>query len=265
MDILQGLFHYFAQNKYLVVFIGTIIGGETVLLAAGFLASLGHLDVFLVVLFGGGGEVVADTLWYWIGYLNNKKFIIKYGRYVFLNVRRVEQLKDYFAKHGGKTLLIAKLMYGVRTTTLLIAGMAKMNFFRFLLFNTLGIFILVVLFTSLGYLFGHSWVLLDRYTIYVGIFMTVFLLSIIILTIYIRRKAVRKLARFNELPGKRSFKYLDIGYVTCLLQLAGSLTSSSIILSCQECRPDPQSTNLRRGRIYPTRFHKILQNLFPFR
>jgi len=195
MDILQSLFHYFAQNKYLVVFIGTIIGGETVLLAAGFLASLGHLDIFLVVLFGAGGEVVADILWYWIGYLNNKKFIIKYGRYVFLNARRIEQLRNYFAKHGGKTLLMVKFMYGIRTMTLLIAGMAKMNFLRFLLFNTLGIFISVVLFTLLGYLFGHSWALLDQYTIYVGIFMTVLLLSIIILTLYIRKRTSEKISQ----------------------------------------------------------------------
>jgi membrane protein DedA with SNARE-associated domain len=193
MDILQSLFQYFAQNKYLVIFIGTIIGGETVLLAAGFLASLGYLNIFLVVLVGGGGEIIADLIWYWIGNLNDKRFIKKYGKYFFLNVQRIEQLKEFFTKHGGKTLMMAKFMYGIRTPILLIAGMAKMNFARFLLFNTLAIFILAVLFTLLGYLFGHSLVSLDQYTVYVGIFMTIILLSILIVTFYLRKKAGEKI------------------------------------------------------------------------
>ncbi|UCD83464.1 MAG: DedA family protein [Deltaproteobacteria bacterium] len=196
MDTFQNLIHYFAQYKYLVVFIGTIIAGETILLAAGFLASLGHLNIFLVMLFGGGGVVVADTLWYWIGYLNNDKFIMKYGRYIFLDIHRVEQLKNYFTKHGGKTLLITKPIYGIRTPTLLIAGIAKMNFLRFLLFNTLGIFILVIAFTTLGYLFGHSWALLDQYTVYLRIFLAVILLTILILILYLSKKTGEKINQF---------------------------------------------------------------------
>lgn len=126
--------------------------GDSLLFAAGTFAALGslHLEWLLVLLFVAA--VAGDTVNYWIGHWVGPKAFS--GNVPFLKKSHLDRTNAFFAKHGGKTIILARFVPIVRTFAPFVAGIGAMNYGKFILYNLIGGFLWVFGFTLLGYFFG---------------------------------------------------------------------------------------------------------------
>jgi len=129
--------------------------GDSLLFAAGALAAVpgSGLNVMLMYVLLLIAAVVGDTVNYWIGH--------KVGLRVFrpdaklLKTAYLEKTEHFFARYGGKTIVLARFMPIVRTYAPFVAGASRMNYPKFLLYNVLGGFLWVTIFVWGGFLFGN--------------------------------------------------------------------------------------------------------------
>jgi membrane protein DedA with SNARE-associated domain len=145
MDILQTLLDLFAEYGYWVVFFGVMlenaglpVPGETILLAAGFASALGVFHLPLVMLIAAAGAVIGDNVGYWVGHHYGRAVFEKFGRFVFLTPARLARMDAFFAKHGSKTIFVARFITGLRVFAALFAGATRMPWRTFFLYNVSG-------------------------------------------------------------------------------------------------------------------------------
>lgn len=174
---------------YLGIFVGIILGGEILLLAAGFFASLGFFKTSLVILLATLGTLLGDSLWYVLGRTGrNFKFLTKLGKKI--GKEKIKQAEIQFKKHSIKTILFIRLIYGLRAMVLIVAGATKMKFFKFFSLNLIGTLIWANIMTFLGYFFGQSILFLRRYIENAILFitLTVILIFLILTLIFFLKK-----------------------------------------------------------------------------
>jgi len=141
---------------FVVVFIETglvvvpFLPGDSLLFAAGTFAALGHFNPLLLFGVLALATVLGDSVNFRIGR--------RFGRSAYRSrwVRReyLDRTQAYFARHGGKTVFLARFVPIVRTSAPFVAGMTGMPYRSFLLFNIFGAVAWVGIFVSLGYFFG---------------------------------------------------------------------------------------------------------------
>jgi undecaprenyl-diphosphatase len=155
---------------YLVVFFGVMLEstgvplpGETILLAAGVMVQRGHLDLGDAIVFGILGAVVDDQIGYWVGREGGRPSILRWGRYVSITPERLGRAEAFFARHGGKAVFLARFFSGLRVFGALIAGMSRMRWGTFLLYNALGGAAWATMVVLLGYFLGSSLSLVERW------------------------------------------------------------------------------------------------------
>lgn len=127
--------------------------GDSLLFAAGTFAALGSLNVWLLFLLLFGAAVLGDTVNYWIGHRLGASVFEK--NYRFLKKEHLERTQAFYAKHGGKTIVIARFVPIVRTFAPFVAGVGTMAYGRFIVYNVFGAFLWTGLFLFLGYFFGN--------------------------------------------------------------------------------------------------------------
>ena len=151
--------------------------GETVLIAAAFYAGLGQLNIFLVVLIGILGAVIGDNIGFAIGEYGGHPLVQKYGRYIFITPERLKKAEKFFSHHGGKIVIIARFIEGLRQANGIIAGLSDMKWKKFITFNIIGAVLWVGFWSTIGYLGGNHIDAFLRYQLYVTIAVVLALLS----------------------------------------------------------------------------------------
>src|SRR5215213_1625995 len=158
------------QYGYLVVFFGVMLEstgvplpGETILLAAGFLAQRGHIDVGDAIVFGILGAVVGDQIGYWVGRKGGRPFVLRWGHYVRVTPERLERAERFFVRHGGKAVFLARFFAGLRVFGALVAGISQMRWRTFVFYNVLGGAVWATAVVLVGYLAGGSLGLVERW------------------------------------------------------------------------------------------------------
>ncbi|HTY36389.1 MAG TPA: DedA family protein [Bacteroidota bacterium] len=127
--------------------------GDSLLFAVGSLAAIQALDLTSSILLLVAAAVLGDTVNYWIGnYVGPKVFHQEQSR--FLNKEYLVRTHQFFEKHGGKTIIIARFLPIIRTFAPFVAGIGSMTYRRFLSFNVVGGALWVLLFVPAGYFFG---------------------------------------------------------------------------------------------------------------
>ncbi|HEY0321678.1 MAG TPA: DedA family protein [Pyrinomonadaceae bacterium] len=197
MDVLDTLTRLFVHYGYWTVFFGVMlenaglpVPGETILLAAGFFAANGHFALLSVMLVATVGAVVGDNIGFAIGHHYGRGFLLRFGRFFFLTPKRFARIEGFFERHGNRTILVARFITGLRVFAALFAGASRMPWRTFLVYNITGAIIWAVVITTLGYLFGHSWPVLEKWVGRSGIFM---LLAVVVsLFVIYRIRAHRK-------------------------------------------------------------------------
>ena len=145
---------------FLIVFCETglvvmpFLPGDSLLFVAGAIAALGGMDVHLLVITLIAAAVIGDTVNYQIGkYFGHRLFRNPDSR-VFRRAY-LEKTHDFYARHGGKTIILARFVPIVRTFAPFVAGIGGMGYRKFLSFNLVGAVLWVAGICYAGYLFGN--------------------------------------------------------------------------------------------------------------
>jgi membrane-associated protein len=147
---------------FLVIFMETgfvvtpFLPGDSLLFAAGTFASpaLGSsLNIFLLWALLCTAAILGDTINYWIGHFVGPKAFS--GEVRFLKVEYLDRTHEFYEKHGGKTIIIARFIPIIRTFAPFVAGIGAMNYGRFITYNVVGGVVWVTIFTFGGYYFGN--------------------------------------------------------------------------------------------------------------
>src|SRR5215213_6876734 len=142
---------------------GVPLPGETMLLAAGVLVQRGHLDLGDVIVFGILGAVIGDQIGYWLGRGGGRSFVLRWGRYVFITPERLGRAEAFFDRHGGKAVFLARFFSGLRVFGALVAGISRMRWGTFILYNALGGAVWATAVVLVGYFLGSSIGLVERW------------------------------------------------------------------------------------------------------
>ena len=132
------------------LFFGFFLPGDSLLFTAGFVASQGFFDLPLLMALLIVAAITGDSVGYWTGE--------KFGRRLFTNEqsfwrnpKRLDAAHAFYEKHGGKAIVLARFIPAVRTFVPIAAGMARMSYRKFLMWNVLGGIFWVISMTAGGY------------------------------------------------------------------------------------------------------------------
>jgi membrane protein DedA with SNARE-associated domain len=117
---------------------GLWLPGETALIAAGVYAANGHLSIAAVIVVAAAGAIIGDNIGYWLGREGGRRLIYRYPWARRQADRVLPQAERFFEKHGGKAVFFARFFGGIRVTGAWMAGITRMSWWRFLLWNALG-------------------------------------------------------------------------------------------------------------------------------
>jgi len=128
--------------------------GDSLLFAAGAFASLGSLNIALLFLVLGMAAVLGDTVNYLIGKTIGSKLYHK-DNLKFIKKEYLDKTREFYERHGGKTIIIARFIPVIRTFAPFVAGIGEMSYLRFISYNVVGGIFWAGLFTFMGYYFGN--------------------------------------------------------------------------------------------------------------
>ena len=127
--------------------------GDSLLFAAGTFAALGSLNPFLLFGLLTTAAILGDTVNYHIGqYIGERAFS---GEIKFLKQEYLEKTQEFYDKHGGKAIILARFVPIIRTFAPFVAGVGTMKYRKFISYNVIGGIIWVAIFISMGYFFGN--------------------------------------------------------------------------------------------------------------
>ncbi len=139
------------------------VPSELVMPFAGFLIFTGHFDPLAVMVASSLGSICGSLLSYGMGRLG-EPVVHRYGRYLLLNQHHFKWTCDFFARHGGKTIFIARFIPVVRHLISIPAGLARMSLPPFILYTLAGATLWNGFLTYLGVRLKENWYLIQRYT-----------------------------------------------------------------------------------------------------
>jgi membrane-associated protein len=170
---LNAIIQYFGIWTYLILFliifletgfvITPFLPGDSLLFAAGSFAALGSLNPVVLFVLLTAAAILGDTINYWIGhYIGPRAFS---GNIRFLKKEYLDRTHEFYEKHGGKTIILARFIPIIRTFAPFVAGVGAMTYSRFLFYNVVGAVAWVGLFTFGGYFFGNLPFVKDNFTL----------------------------------------------------------------------------------------------------
>lgn len=165
----QWLADVFAHYGYAAVFFGVFlenagvpVPGETMVLAGGALSHFGQLSLGWVVGVAILGATLGDNLGFAIGRKGGRRVVERYGVRLGVTPARLHEFDHFFAKHGPKTVFIARFITGLRVFCAILAGGSDMRWPTFIVFNAAGAIVWSTTIALVGYFLGHSWERIER-------------------------------------------------------------------------------------------------------
>lgn len=132
--------------------------GDSLLFAAGAIAALGSLNIFVLLALLCVAAVLGDTVNYWIGHFFGER-IIASKKIPLIKPEHIKKTEEFYAKHGAKMIILARFVPIIRTFAPFVAGVGKMHYSTFITYNVVGGISWVLIFTLLGFFFGNvPWV-----------------------------------------------------------------------------------------------------------
>ncbi len=194
-NLISAILEIINQLGYLGILIGMMIESsffpfpsEVILIPAGVLVAKGEMSFAAVFLAGLFGSLIGAWINYaialFLGRTAVDALVDKYGKFLFLNKRKLRKTDKYFEKHGEITTFIGRLIFVIRQLISLPAGFARMNFYKFTLFTALGAGIWIALLILIGMFFGSDAHYMAK--IITGVLLILSLLAII--TYYAKKK-----------------------------------------------------------------------------
>ncbi len=169
---LDLIFQSYGNVTYLLIFIiifletgfvlTPFLPGDSLLFVVGTFAAKGSLNVFLLLIFISLAAILGDTVNYFAGnYFGEKVF----SKSRFFKQEYLERTKEFYKKHGRKTIILARFIPIIRTFAPFVAGVGKMSYKEFLAFNIIGGISWVALFLFAGFFFGEIPIIRENLTL----------------------------------------------------------------------------------------------------
>ena len=144
------------------MFVGFFLPGDTLLLSAGIFAAQGKLSLICVVMVVTVAAIAGDNVGYHIGKRYGRRLFKKPDGIIFRQ-QYVDQAEKFYERWGSKMMLVSHFVPVVRTFAPPVAGVAKMNYKQFVVFDAIGILAWAVGVTLIGYWFGSKIPNIDQY------------------------------------------------------------------------------------------------------
>ncbi|HEX6091377.1 MAG TPA: DedA family protein [Gemmatimonadales bacterium] len=177
---------------FLIVFCETglvvtpFLPGDSLLFAAGAFAALGSFELVPLMVLLIVAAIAGDTVNYWIGARIGPRAFS--GNVRFLKQEYLVRTTEFYERHGGKTIVLARFIPIVRTFAPFVAGVGRMNYARFLAYNVIGAVVWVTLFTLAGFYFGNIPAVKENFTLVILAIIGVSVLPIAIEMLKARRR-----------------------------------------------------------------------------
>jgi undecaprenyl-diphosphatase len=172
-------------------FLGLVAPGETVIVLCGFYAYRGVLDPWAVGAVAVGGAILGDQAGYLLGRTYGHGLIERFGKYVLFDVKRMRATERYYVRHGGKTVFIGRFTSILRSFGPVVAGISRMPYSTFLQWSVTSCIIWGATFTILGYFFGKSWEVIEKYLGWGGV--VAFVIGVALVVWFLHRKREHEL------------------------------------------------------------------------
>ncbi len=213
MEILQGLLDFVLHlDRHLVelvqqhglwtyailfgiVFLETgvvvtpFLPGDSLLFAAGAIAANGDLSLATLILSLAVAAILGDSVNYWIGRAVGPRAFRENVR--FLNRRHLQRTHDFYERHGGKTIVLARFVPIVRTFAPFVAGIGVMSYSKFWAYNVLGGLLWVGLFLVAGYWFGNLPLVKENFSLVILAIIVISVIPIAVEIVRSRREGAR--------------------------------------------------------------------------
>lgn len=160
---LNNIIQFFGPWTYAIIFgiifaetglvVTPFLPGDSLLFAIGALAGSGFLNIWVAYATLMAAAILGDSFNYWIGRMIGPR-VFSDGNSRFFKKAYLEKTREYYAKHGGKTVILARFLPILRTFAPFVAGIGKMHYRDFLFFSVVGTFAWVTSLVGAGYLFG---------------------------------------------------------------------------------------------------------------
>jgi membrane protein DedA with SNARE-associated domain len=195
VDIINIITSLVSTYGYLGIFIAAFaetifppIPSELIFPLAGFVgfkSNFTYFETFLMASSGAVGATIGAIVIYLVSFKIGRIAIVKLGKYVFVNEKKIESAERWFEKYGVYAVFLGRMAPGVRELISVPAGIARMPFAKFVTFTFFGSLIWSVILVFLGYFLGDSWESLsETLSDYFTVISVLVLLSIAIVIFY---------------------------------------------------------------------------------
>ena len=212
MEFLKGIYHdILALGIVFVTFLVNTVGklgyagvvllmalessfvpfpSEVVVPPAGYLASKGEMNLFLVIIAGTVGSILGALLNYWIASRFGRDFLLKYSKYFFIDKEKFDKFEVFFNTHGEITTFVGRLIPVIRQYISFPAGLVRMDLKKFIFYTGLGAAIWCTILAYVGYFVGNNIDIIKENVDHIMIF--VFPALFLLVALYVVRYKLKK-------------------------------------------------------------------------
>ncbi len=156
------------------------IPSEIIMPFSGFLVFEGEFKLLWVVFWGAVGNLLGSIILYAVGFYGGRRFLEKYGRWVFISYHDIEIADRLFSKYGQMIIFVSRMLPVIRTYISFPAGVARMDFRKFCLYTFAGSLPWAYVLTQAGVIMGKNWTQLEPYfrkfNFIIAIFLAIFII-----------------------------------------------------------------------------------------
>ncbi|TAK33968.1 MAG: DedA family protein [Chloroflexota bacterium] len=161
----DAILRLIVQHTYLALFIVILleesglplpVPGDGTMMFAGYRVAVGHLSFVPTFLVMEAGTLIGATFLWWLGRRGGRPLLVRYGRYIHLDERRLSMAERWFVRRGAPTIALGRLIPGLRIATSFVAGVLKVPYRVFLPYVAVGSSVYVLFFMVLGLGLGRQ-------------------------------------------------------------------------------------------------------------